>query len=75
MYLLNLPKNAIKEVYIGARSKFLDDANKSLNLMQEIRNYQQQINVYGCGISNNSWELDYFELEDAANKALQRTIR
>ncbi|MFQ2603571.1 DUF2971 domain-containing protein [Aeromonas caviae] len=75
LYLLNLPKNAIKEVYIGARSKLLDDASNSLDLMQEIRDYQPQINVYGCGISNKSWELVHFDLEDAAKKALQRTSR
>lgn len=74
LHLLNLPKGVIKEVYIGARSEFLD-ANKALNLIQEIRNYQPKINVYGCGISDNSWELDCFELESAANKALQRTSR
>lgn len=70
LYLLNLPKGVIKEVYIGARSEFLDDANKALHLMQEIRDYQPQANVYGCGVSNNSWNLDYFELESEANKAL-----
>jgi len=74
LYLLKLPKGVIKEVYIGARSEFLD-ANKALDLMQEIRTHQPQINVYGCGISNYSWELDNFELENAANKALQRTSR
>ena len=74
LYLLNLPKGAIKEVYIGARSEFLD-ADKALDLIKSIHNYQPQANVYGCKISNNSWTLDSFELETAANKAFQRTSR
>ena len=72
LYLLDLPKGAIKELYIGALSEFLD-ANKALDLIKSIRSYQPQVNVYGCKISNSSWELDSFELEIAANKALQRT--
>ena len=72
LYLLDLPKGAIKEVYVGARSEFLD-ADKALDLIKSIRSYQSQVNVYGCKISNSSWELDSFELEAAANKALQRT--
>lgn len=75
LYLLNLPKNVIKEVYIGARSQLLNDPNKSLELIKEIRKYQPLINVYGCGISHKTWELDYFELENAANNALQWTSR
>lgn len=74
LYLLNLPKDAIKEVYVGARSEYLD-ANKALGLIQDIRKHQPQVNVYGCGISNSSWSLDSFELEKAANQALQRTGR
>ena len=73
LYLLNLPKNVIKEVYIGVRCPLLKDANKSLQLINEIRKYQPQIKVYGCDISHNSWELDYFDLENGANAALQRT--
>lgn len=72
LYLLNLPKETIKEVYIGARSEF-QNAEKALKLIQKIRDYQSQAKVYGCRISNSSWALDSFELEPAANKALQRT--
>jgi hypothetical protein len=74
LYLLNLPKEAIKEVYIGVRSEFRN-AEKALELIQIIRNYQPQAKVYGCGMSNSSWALSSFELEPAANKALQRTSR
>lgn len=66
LYLLNLPKGVIKEVYIGVRSEFLE-ANKRLNLMKEIHSYQPKIDVYGCRISNNSWELESFELETTKN--------
>lgn len=74
LYLLDLPKGAIKEIYVGARSEFLN-ADKALDLIKSIRSYQPQVNVYGCKISNNSWELDRFELEAAANKVLQQTSR
>lgn len=74
LYLLELPKGAIKEVYIGVRSDF-QDAHKALDLIKSIRNYQPQVSVYGCKISNNSWSLDRFELETAANKLLQCSSR
>lgn len=71
LFLLQLPQGSIKEVYIGARSEYLD-VNKALCLTKEIRNYQPEVSVYGCRISNNSWELECFDLESAANKALKR---
>ena len=72
LYLLNLPAGSIKEVYIGVRSVF-QDAERALELTHDIHDFQPQAKVYGCAISDNSWSLDSFELEEAAKKVLQRT--
>lgn len=74
LYLLDLPNDAIKEVYIGAHSDFMD-ADKALDLIKSIRNHQPQFNMYRCKINNSSWALDGFEQETAINKALQQTSR
>lgn len=62
LYLLDLPKGAIKEVYIGARSEFLHP-DKALDLIKSIKSHQPQVNIYGCKISNSSWCLDSFDLK------------
>lgn len=74
LYLFDLPKDAIKEIYIGTRSDFLE-ADKALELIKTIRICQPNANVYGCKISKSSWALDNFELESAAKKLLQRRNR
>lgn len=70
LYLLNLPKGVIREVYIGLRSDFMD-ADKAVKLAAEVRGYQPDAKLYGCRISDKSWDLDSFELEKLATKVLE----
>jgi DUF2971 family protein len=62
IYLLNLPKNTIKEIYIGTRSE-LRDNEKALGFLKLVKDYQPQAKTYRCGISNTSWSLESFDLE------------
>ena len=71
LHLLSLPPGTIKEVYIGVRSEF-QDAKKALQLIEEIRAYQPEAKLYGCGLSNSSWSLKSFNLEVTAKKVAQR---
>lgn len=71
LYLLDLPKGAIKEVYVGVRSVF-QNANRALELIRDIHDLHPQAAVYGCRISSHSWSLDRFELEAEARQILQR---
>ena len=64
IYLIDLPKGAIKEVYLGIRSELLKQ-EKALELVKE---YQPQATTFGCGMSSSSWSLESFNLEQPANK-------
>ena len=74
IYLLDLPEGAIKEVYVGARSKMLEKEQVP-EFLALVKEFRPSIKVYGCNISSNSWSLDSFDYEEAANKTLQQTSR
>lgn len=56
-YLLALPKGAIKEVYFGCWSGFLEDEEKFDDIRRAVKSSQPHIKIYSCRASNESWEL------------------
>lgn len=64
LYLCQLPKGAIKEVYIGARARKLTREGAP-ELVKEIREHQPNIKIFGCKVNSSSWSLDAFDLESS----------
>ncbi|MGH1463319.1 MAG: DUF2971 domain-containing protein [Neptuniibacter sp.] len=71
LYLLDLPENAIREVYFGVRSEAMLPQN-ALELVEKIHSTRPEVTVYGCGIGNESWSLNRFDLEKKACQVLKR---
>jgi hypothetical protein len=67
LHLFQLPIGAIKEVYIGTRASELTPTT-ALKLVRDIREYQPNVEIYGCKVSRTSWSLEAFNLELSANK-------
>lgn len=71
LHLCELPKEAIKEVYLGARAYDLKPIDV-LNLVNNIHSHQPHVKIYGCKVSRSSWSLEAFDLELSVNKLLKR---
>lgn len=64
IYLLTLPKGAIKEVFLGVRSGLFDSEEKCNHFITTMKNHQPEIAVYGCSLSESSWGLERFDLTE-----------
>ncbi|MCX5866030.1 MAG: DUF2971 domain-containing protein [Proteobacteria bacterium] len=67
LYLLHIPKGAIKEIYVGVRRSQAMDLKNAKGFISTARKHQPDIKLFGCNISKCSWELESFDLEKAAN--------
>jgi len=70
MPLFSLPEGIIREVYLGLRSG-ISDAEFALTKVDEIRSLKPEIKILGCKISDNTWSLDSFDLEEEAQRQLR----
>ena len=66
MYLLDLPKGAIKEVFVGVRSQTFENEHYAI-FLETIKKMQPQVRVYGCKISSNSWSLESFNYDQISD--------
>ncbi|MFW6101558.1 MAG: DUF2971 domain-containing protein [Bacteroidota bacterium] len=62
LYLLHLPKGAIKEVYMGVRLGERTDMPIQ-GIIAKIKQMQPGIKIFGCKISKHSWDLESCDIE------------
>jgi len=65
LYLLKIPNDAIKEVYVGAHSNIIKNKHTAATFFSKVTAYQPNSNIYGCEISKSSWNLERFDLGKA----------
>ena len=61
MYLLDLPRAALREVYLGIRSEPIKQSNERL-FVESVLHLQPDITVFGCKIGESSWNLEKYRI-------------
>lgn len=66
LFLLNLPPNSIKEVYVGARTSILQsgDATNAINFSQTVNSLQPKAKIFGCYVEDSSWSIQTFNVAE-----------
>jgi hypothetical protein len=62
LYLLELPVGAIRQVYLGIRSEPLMQSKKA-QFIESLAPFQPGITIFGCKISESTWNLESYSIE------------
>jgi hypothetical protein len=71
LFLLSLPLNAIKEIYVGARSSIIQSggAGNAIDFSQKVKIFQPKAEIFGCYVEDDSWSIKTFNIaERLSNK-------
>lgn len=63
LYLFNIPKGTVKEIYLGVRSQKMESKVNFKKFISTVKSNHQSANIFGCQISKSSWNLESFDLE------------
>ena len=63
LYILKLPLNTIKEVYLGLRNRLNNNKNGEFkSLIEHSRTFSENINFFECRQEDSSWYIRHIEL-------------
>lgn len=75
LFLFQLPKGSIREVYLGVRHTAWRSASKVTRYIEMLRSYQESVEIYGCRLAKKTWNIERFDPEKVVAEILHPSRR